>query len=86
MTGLDLILPLVGFTAIALGGRALAMKLRRDGHGEMLDALHAKALSFQLKWLRGKALLLRPPMQTLRHRPGPERSSEPENTTHLEQP
>ena len=80
MTGLGILAALLGFVVVALGGRLIAMKLRRDGHGETLDVLHDKAVGLQLRVLKGKAFLLRagrPPTHS--NRPGAGPPQPPEN-------
>ena len=64
MSLLDVVAP-ISFAVLAFGGRAIAIKLRRNGHGQKLDAVHATSLSWQAKWWGSVASFLRPTSQLL---------------------
>lgn len=64
MSLIDLIAPIV-FAVLAFGGRAIVIKMRQNGHGEKLDAVHATSLTWQAKSLRTAAAFMRPTSQLL---------------------
>ena len=64
MSYLDIIAP-ISFAVLAFGGRAIAIKLRQNGHGEKLDVVHATSLTWQAKWWGSIASFLRPTSQLL---------------------